>query len=82
MDANSVNFWMNQGPWALLFVSLLVYVMRDSKAREKKMQDDSEKRENKYQDTIDKLVEKLSIVDAIKGDVEELKNFFNGGKNR
>lgn len=69
MDANSVNFWMNQGPWALLFVSLLVYVMRDSKAREKK-----------YQDTIDKLVDKLSIVDAIKGDVEELKNFFKGGK--
>lgn len=69
MDANSVNFWMNQGPWALLFVSLLVYVIKDSRTREKK-----------YQDTIDKLVEKLSIVDAIKGDVEELKNFFKGGK--
>ncbi|WP_312461018.1 BhlA/UviB family holin-like peptide [Proteiniclasticum sp.] len=69
MDAQQVTFWIQQGPFALLFVSLLVYVMRDSKAREKK-----------YQETIDKLVDKLSIVDTIKGDVEELKNFFKGGK--
>ncbi|WP_313127524.1 BhlA/UviB family holin-like peptide [Proteiniclasticum ruminis] len=71
MDAQQVTFWIQQGPFALLFVSLLVYVMRDSKAREKK-----------YQETIDKLVDKLSIVDTIKGDVEELKNFFKGGKNK
>lgn len=69
MDTQQVTFWMQQGPFALLFVSLLVYVMRDSKAREKK-----------YQDTIDKLVDKLSIVDAIKGDIEDLKKYFNGGK--
>jgi hypothetical protein len=69
MDAQQVTFWIQQGPFALLFVSLLIYVMKDSKAREKK-----------YQETIDKLVDKLSIVDTIKGDVEELKNFFKGGK--
>ena len=69
MDAQQVTFWIQQGPFALLFVSLLIYVMKDSKARE-----------NKYQETIDKLVDKLSIVDTIKGDVEELKNFFKGGK--
>lgn len=82
MDAQQVSFWMNQGPWALLFVSLLVYVIRDSKAREKKMQDDSKERENKYQETIDKLVDKLSIVDMIKSDVEDLKEYFKGGKNK
>ena len=71
MDAQQVSFWMQQGPFALLFVSLLVYVMRDSKSREKK-----------YQDTIDKLVDKLSIVDAIKGDIEDLKKFFNGGNKK
>ena len=71
MDAQQVTFWIQQGPFALLFVSLLVYVMRDSKAREKK-----------YQETIDKLVDKLSVVDAIKGDIEDLKKYFNGGKNR
>ena len=69
MDAQQVTFWIQQGPFALLFVSLLIYVMKDSNAREKK-----------YQETIDKLVDKLSIVDTIKGDVEELKNFFKGGK--
>jgi hypothetical protein len=67
MDANQVNFWIQQGPWALLFVSLLVYVIKDSRMREKK-----------YQDTIDKLVDKLSIVDAIKADIEELKKYFKG----
>jgi len=82
MDANTVNFWIQQGPWALLFVSLLVYVMKDSKAREKKMQDDSKEREIKYQETIDKLVDKLSIVDMIKSDVEDLKEYFKGGKNK
>lgn len=67
MDANQVNFWIQQGPWALLFVSLLFYVIKDSRTREKK-----------YQDTIDKLVDKLSIVDAIKGDIEDLKKYFKG----
>lgn len=71
MDANQVNYWMNQGPWALLFVFLLVYVMKDSKGREKK-----------YQETIDKLVDKLSIVDMIKSDVEDLKDYFNGGNKK
>lgn len=71
METQQLTFWIQQGPWALLFVSLLVYVMRDSKAREKK-----------YQDTIDKLVDKLSIVDAIKGDIEDLKKFFNGGNKK
>jgi len=71
MDAQQVSFWLQQGPFAVLFVSLLVYVMKDSKAREKK-----------YQDTIDKLVDKLSIVDAIKGDIEDLKKFFNGGNKK
>jgi len=82
MDANQVNFWIQQGPWALLFVSLFVFVIKDSKAREKKMQEDSKERETKYQETIDKLVDKLSIVDMIKSDVEDLKEYFKGGKNK
>lgn len=71
MDAQQVSFWIQQGPFALLFVSLFVYVIKDSKARE-----------TKYQDTIDRLVDKLSIVDSIKGDVEDLKNYFRGGNKK
>lgn len=48
------------GLWAVLFVALLVYQLRDSAAREKK-----------YQQTICKLNEHLDVVEDIR---EEVKN--------
>ncbi len=48
------------GLWAVLFVALLVYQLRDSASREKK-----------YQQTICKLNEHLDIVEDIR---EEVKN--------
>ena len=50
------------GLWAVLFVALLVYQLRDSASREKK-----------YQQTICKLNEHLDIVEDIR---EEVKNIY------
>ena len=50
------------GIWAVLFVFLFFYELKDSKARE-----------IKYQNTIDKLTEQLSVVYDIAEGIEEVK---------
>jgi len=56
----------NQGIWALLFVFLLLYVLRETSRREKN-----------YQAIINKLSDKLDIVEFIKKDVEEIKDWIS-----
>ena len=56
------NLAVNNGLWAVLFLVLLFYVLRDSRVREKK-----------YQDTIKDLTDHLGIVHEIKKEVEEVK---------
>lgn len=51
-----------QGLWAILFVWLFFYVLRENSTREAK-----------YQDIISKLSDKIGIVEDIKKDVEEIK---------
>ncbi|BFK81499.1 hypothetical protein I3900191A7_16440 [Clostridium baratii] len=53
----------SQGAWAILFVWLFWDTRKDSKQREEK-----------YLNTIDKLADKINIVEEIKEDVEEIKN--------
>ena len=57
------NLALNNGLWAVLFLVLLFYVLKDSRAREKK-----------YQETIDKLGKSLASIENIKEDVEIIKN--------
>lgn len=56
------NVAISNGIFAVMFVALLVYVLKDSK-----------KRESKYQNIIDVLSSKLNTVDEIKQDVTEIK---------
>lgn len=49
------------GLWAMLFVALLVFILKDSK-----------KREEKYQDTVRRLSQSLNVVIDIRDDVKEL----------
>lgn len=53
---------IKNGLWAVLFLGLLIFVLKDSKQREKK-----------YQDTIKDLTEHLGVVREIKKEVEEVK---------
>lgn len=52
-----------QGLWAILFVWLFFYVLKENS-----------KREGKYQEIIDKLSDKFGVVEDIKKDVEEIKD--------
>ena len=56
------NLAINNGLWAVLFLVLLFYVLKDSRAREKK-----------YQETIAKLGDCVATVEDIKEDVKEIK---------
>ncbi len=58
-----LNQALANGIWAVLFVSLLVYQLKDSAKREKK-----------YQDTISKLNQHLDIVEDIKDEIKEIRS--------
>ena len=53
---------LSNGIFACLFVGLLVYELKDSRARE-----------NKYQKTIDCLAEKMNVIEQIQEDVDDIK---------
>ena len=56
------NLALSNGIWAVLFLGLLIFVLRDSKIRE-----------TKYQGTIDSLGKSLEVVHHVKEDVQEIK---------
>lgn len=64
-----VNLAISNGLFAVLFLGLLVYQLKDSRTREQK-----------YQMTIEKLGNSLEIVKQVKEDVEDIKDKINQKK--
>lgn len=64
-----VNLAISNGLFAVLFLGLLVYQLKDSRAREQK-----------YQSMIEKLGDSLEIVKQVKEDVEDIKDKLNSKK--
>lgn len=58
-----IKLAVSNGIWAVLFVGLLIYQIRDSSSRE-----------IKYQNTIASLTDKLTIVEEIRGDIVDIKD--------
>ncbi len=61
MFSEILQLALKNGLWAVLFLVLLFYVLKDSR-----------KRETKYQNTIEKLNEHLNAVNDIKKEVGEI----------
>lgn len=61
-----INLAVSNGLFAVLFLGLLVYQLKDSRNREKR-----------YQDTIVRLGNALEIVQSVKHDVEDIKEMLN-----
>lgn len=57
-----LDWFRTDGPWALLFVCLLLYVLRTTDYREKRLLD-----------ALDKLTEKYNIIEVVRKDVEDIK---------
>lgn len=55
MDNNTLQYFLTQGPFAVLFVWLLIYVMKNNRERESRLQDLLDKFSNKYDVVITKL---------------------------
>lgn len=66
-----VNLAVSNGLFAVLFLGLLIYQLRDSRSREQK-----------YQETISSLGKNLEIVKDIKDNVVEVKNLLKPKKDR
>lgn len=61
-----INLAISNGLFAVLFLGLLIYQLKDSRTREQK-----------YQSTIEKLGDSLEIVKQVKEDVEDIKCVIN-----
>ncbi|MEH7521673.1 BhlA/UviB family holin-like peptide [Bacillus sp. JJ1503] len=50
-----IKYFLTQGPWAILFVWLLIYVMRNNREREGRLHDLLDKFSEKYDVVIEEL---------------------------
>lgn len=62
METEILQMATSQGVWAVLFVALLFFVLKENS-----------KREEKFQDIITSLTENLDTLDTIKSDLLEIK---------
>jgi len=72
-----VKLAMSQGIWAVISVSLLFYILKNQEKRDEKQ----EEREKNYQDIISKMSDKLIIVEDIKKDVGDVKDYIIKNRN-
>lgn len=72
MEGEVLKLALNQGLGYALFVFLLLYVLKTTGERESKYQSTIEKN----QSIIKELAENLNVVEDVKRDVEEIKQYF------
>jgi len=58
-----INLAIKNGLWAVLFMGLFIFVIKDSTSREKK-----------YQETISNLTKHLEVINTIKEDIDDIKS--------
>ena len=63
-----VSIVISNGVFAILFVWLFLYMLKDSRTRE-----------NKYQQTIEELTAHLQTLEEVKDDLTEIKDMLKGG---
>jgi hypothetical protein len=65
MESEVIKYFLTQGPWAIVFIWLLLYVMRRNTEREGRLHDLLDKFSDKYDVVIEEL---RDIKDRIGGD--------------
>jgi membrane protein implicated in regulation of membrane protease activity len=71
MESEILKVAMSQGIWAVLSIFLLFYILKAQEKRDERQ----EEREKNYQEIISKITDKLSIVEDVKKDVEDIKQY-------
>jgi hypothetical protein len=72
MEEKVIEMASTQGIWALLTVVLIFYIIKTQEKRDLRQ----EEREKNYQHIISSLTDKLNIIEDIKEDVEQIKDFY------
>ena len=73
MDSELMKIATSQGIWATLSIFLILYVLKAQEKRDIRQ----EEREKNYQEILSKLTDKLNIVEDVKKDVEDIKNYIS-----
>lgn len=71
MENELIKLASSQGIWAALSVALIFYILKTQEKRDIRQ----EEREINYQNIISKLTDKFNIVEGVKRDVEDIKDF-------
>jgi membrane protein implicated in regulation of membrane protease activity len=71
LENELIKLASSQGIWAALSVALIFYILKAQEKRDEKQ----DQRERNYQDIISKLTEKFNIIENVKKDVEEIKEY-------
>jgi len=71
MESKVLDLALSQGIWAVLAVVLIFYILKAQEKRDLKQ----EEREEKYQNIITQLTDKLNIVEVMKEDLNEIKDY-------
>jgi membrane protein implicated in regulation of membrane protease activity len=71
MESKVLDLALSQGIWAVLAVVLIFYILKAQEKRDLKQ----EEREEKYQNIITQLTDKLNIVEVMKDDLNEIKDY-------
>lgn len=71
MEEKILELASTQGIWAVLSVVLIFYILKNQEKRDLRQED----RENKYQEIISNLTDKFNLVEDVKKDVEDIKNY-------
>ena len=71
MESEIIKIASSQGVWTVLSVVLIFYIVKTQEKRDIKQ----EEREKNYQIIISNLSDKLNIIEDIKEEIKEIKNF-------
>lgn len=71
MENNIIELASSHGVWAALTVGLIFYILKNQEKRDIRQED----REKKYQEIIASLTDKLNLVEDVKKDVEDIKEY-------
>ncbi|OOB76683.1 hypothetical protein AXF41_11120 [Clostridium haemolyticum] len=73
MEQEILKLASSQGIWAALSVALIFYILKAQEKRDTKQ----ELRERNYQSIIENLTDKFNLVEDVKKDVEDIKEFIH-----
>ena len=78
MENELLKVALSQGVWAALSVVFIFYILKAQEKRDLRQ----EEREKNYQEIISKLTDKFNIVEDVKKDVEDIKDFVFNKKSK